>query len=347
MRAHTARWARVAATALVALGLVATTCVDVAVASERRAKQRKAAAVRAEQRAERSLLRDLSAIATDVMLAADPVQTSLRAASLPEPGQLVGARDAIAHGGAADALATAVTRLRGLHAPAPMRSGLAKLTKDVDDLHTLAARLAAYVDVKDLLVLSKRLNDDDADTFGVTSATVLDDLSTLYDRQHLTPPSVDSRAEDATSASWIFGASSACIDAQVALIPVFAIKSIDGVATAERLSRLWQHALSLAATRIGRLPRPTGRQALPPGLTSRLGVMRYNASLFSAQVSALKRSDLTTYQLNAAKIRTVLPSLAQLSKAFRGYGAVGCANVLDGWAGVSHARASTGGVRSA
>lgn len=331
---------------LVAAGVLATASIDVVVASQRRAHDRKVAAARAEQRAERALLHDVSVIAVDVQLASDPIVTALRSVSLPAPGELVGARDAIAHGGGGEALAADVTRLRALHPPASMRRDLTKLVTDVVALRDQADRLAGTAEVKDLLALSKRLNDDDAATFPSTAATVSGDLVLLFDRQHLTPPAVDSSKDDTTPANWIFGASAACIDAQLALVPVFSIHHLDSVATTERYARLWQHALSVASARITALPRPVGRRPLPATLTGRLGVLRYNARLFGTQLAALKRSDPAGYQVAVVKVRTLLPSLAQLSKALRSYGAAGCGNVMDGWAGVK-SPASKGGIRNA
>src|SRR5436305_383983 len=87
------RWVRLTSIFVVLAGLIAVTTVDVAVAQQRRAHDRKVAAARALRRAESRYLDDVRKIAGDVYAVVQPYQQVLDA-FISDPTTIFAARDA-------------------------------------------------------------------------------------------------------------------------------------------------------------------------------------------------------------------------------------------------------------
>src|SRR3954452_15917832 len=88
-------WRRSAMTVAIVAGLVATSGLDVAVASVRRSHQASERRHQALLREEQRYLRELHALADDVMREIVPVQRVLVALSTPRPADIYAARDAL------------------------------------------------------------------------------------------------------------------------------------------------------------------------------------------------------------------------------------------------------------
>jgi hypothetical protein len=323
---------QVVVTTLLALGLVATVSVDVAVAGAKRAHDRKVAAARAEMRAEGAFLARLAPIAIDIERAANPVSVALAAAESPSPASLVGARDALAHGGGVAALDSALKRLTALRPPQPMRSNASTAVRAVVDLKSALTALARNANVTNLLTLSGRLTGDSAIALTVADNNFTAAVDALFARQHLASPVADDAdaKQPRTAADWIFDADSACIDADLSLVPAYT-GSLTTPAALRHYVTLWQNAFRTLSHRLVTMPRPSG---LPATITSRLGVLGYHAQLFSHQLTELKHGDYAALGVSLTEIKTAGPALVRLADGMRSYGVVGCANIMDLWAGV-------------
>jgi hypothetical protein len=341
------RWVRVVFAAVIAMGLVAVTCVDVAVAQQRREHDRKVAAARAERRAEVAFLRNLTPVANDVYRAAAPVQTVLAALADPGPDDIFAARDALAHGGSLAALKSLSTRLHALRPPVGLRDQTASLLKAVDAMKDALTSLSANGNVQRFDTLAEALSGDDATGFGVAQANFIDAVVASFGRQHTRPPFTsdnDGPRLRSTSTTWIFAADRACDAADVGLLPVVKLAKETTLSSLREFDTLWARQLGRLATAFARLPRPSDARRLPLAVTSRLGVIKSNAVIFNSELRAIANRDVDSFDLAERQLHELLPSLAQLGKALRAYGAVHCGLIMAGWAGDKTAAKSGGGV---
>jgi hypothetical protein len=274
-------------TLLVALGLVATTCVDVAVAQQRREHDRKVAAARAERRAERAFLRQVQPLAEAAYRSAAPVNVVLAALYDPQPGDVLAARDALAHGRALAGLRDATARIKALRVPAPLRGKVHDLTVALDTMASDLGDLGSHGAETSVDGLADAFNGDSAVGFGVAEGDFINALVAAFGRQHLTPPftsDTDGPKPGPTPTSWIFGADRGCIAASLSLVDVNRYAKQDSLAALKTYVRLWDRALNGLAKRMATLPPPTGSAALPASVRHRLAVLRANAA-FRAQVA--------------------------------------------------------------
>src|SRR5437763_8795098 len=121
------QWVRLTVSAVIAVGLVAVSFVDVAVAQQRRAHDRKVAAARALHRAETRYLTDVRKIAGDVYDVVQPYQQVLDA-FISDPTTIVAARDAFAVPAPAKQVTALIARLDALTVPKTMHAHQAKLS---------------------------------------------------------------------------------------------------------------------------------------------------------------------------------------------------------------------------
>jgi len=140
------KWPRIVFAVVVALGLVAVTCVDVAVAQQRREHDRKVAAARALHRAETRYLNDVRAIAGKAYNVLQPYQQVLDA-MYADPTMIYAARDAFAGPAPAKQVAALVARLDALSVPTTMRAHHAKLRAALNSYvgHLTSIRRQAHV----------------------------------------------------------------------------------------------------------------------------------------------------------------------------------------------------------
>jgi hypothetical protein len=341
------RVVRIATTVALALGLVAVMCVDVAVADQRRAHDRKVAAARAERRAERAYLERLRPLVVRVYRAAAPEQAVLDALADPEPTDVYAARDAFAHGRATADLAALAATLHRLAPPAALRQQTASLTKAVDDMHAAAADLGSHAGDTSFADLADALNGDSATAFGTATAAFVDAVVAAFAHRQMTPPfdtPDDGPDPGPTATSWIFGADRGCAAAYIRLLPVIKLQKQSSLAAARADIRLWSTTLLGLAKTFDRLPRPTGTASLPRALLLRLPAIRANGQVFAGQLRAIDRHDPTSYDAGVARLHELLPALGQLGRQMRAYGAVDCAIIMGGWAGDKSA--GKGGVTS-
>jgi hypothetical protein len=341
-------WVRITFAAVIALGLVAVACVDVAVAQQRRAHDRKVAAARAERRAEREFLAQLTPVADDVYRAAAPVQVVLSALADPLADDIFAARDALAHGNSRAALHKLSAQLHALHAPPGLRKQTASLVSAVDAMRDALDGLGSHANAEDFDKLAAALNGDDATGFGVAQGNFIDAVVAAYGQRRVTPPfSSDGNGPRSrpSSTSWIFAADRDCSTAAISLIPVRKYLKDNTLSGLKSSAMLWQRALSRLGTNLTRLPRPAaGAGALPVAITSRFRVLAANAEVFQAELRAITRFDEAGFAAADRRLHEVLPSLAQLGKSLRSYGAVECGRMMGFWAGDKSAGKPGGGV---
>lgn len=196
---------------LVGAGAIATATTDVAVASDRRAHERKLAAARAEHRLEARYLHDVDGIAGEVYNAVQPYHQVLDALAA-DPTAIFSARDAFAAPDSAQQLTRLSARLHAVSVPPVMQKHQASLEKA---LAAYATDLAA-VRGRASMVNPDKLYDAISDAF--TSQLDNDDIDwqlALEDTfaVHLDgPPKVPYADEDAAPSivTWVFRADRAC-----------------------------------------------------------------------------------------------------------------------------------------
>lgn len=341
------RWVRFTVAAVIAAGLVAVTGVDVAVAQQRRAHDRKVAALRAERRAEAAFLAKLTPVANEVYRAAAPVQAVLAALANPGPDDIFAARDALAHGGSLAALRKLSVQLHALRPPVGLRAQTDSVVKAVDAMKDALTGLSAHGKQNAFDALANALNGDDATGFGVAQSNFIDAVVASYGRQHTKPPftsDADGPRLRGTSTSWIFAADKACDSAYIGLLPVIKLEKQTSLSALRQLVALWSRQLGGLSTAFARLPQPRDADRLPRTLTSRLGVLKSNAAIFDKELRAIAQRDADAFDAADRQLHEVLPSLAQLGKAMRAYGAVHCGLIMAIWSGdKSAAKAGSGG----
>ena len=341
------RWLRLTVAAVIAAGLVVVTWVDVAVAQQRRAHDRKVAAQRAEQRAEVAFLAKLTPVANDVYRAAAPVQTVLAALANPGPDDIFAARDALAHGGSLAALRKLSVQLHALRPPAGLRQQTGSLVSAVDAMKGALAGLAAHGKQDAFDTLANALNGDDATGFGIAESNFIDAVVASYGRQHTKPPFTsdsDGPRLRGTSTTWIFAADKACDAAYIGLLPVVKLEKQETLSALQQLVTLWSRQLARLGTAFARLPQPRDADRLPRTVTSRLGVIKSNAAIFDKELRAITQRYPDAFDLAERQLHELLPSLAQLGKALRAYGAVHCGLIMAIWSGDKSAKSGGGGI---
>ncbi|MBV9097372.1 MAG: hypothetical protein JO079_04875 [Frankiaceae bacterium] len=341
------RWVRLTVAALIAVALVAVTGLDVAVAQQRRAHDRKVAAARAERRAELSFLRTLTPVADNVFEAAAPVQAVLAALADPGPDDIYAARDALAHGGSLATLRSLSTQLHALRPPRGLREQTASLVKAVDAMKDALSGLSSHGKQEGFDALANALGGDDATGFSTAQGDFIDAVVASYGRQHTKPPfssDNDGPRLRSTSTSWIFGADKACDAAYIGLVPVAKLQKQTSLAALRQEVTLWGTQLGRLATAFARLPQPRDAARLPLTVTSRLGIIKSNAVIFQQELRAVNHLDPNAFDLAERRLHELLPSLSQLGKALRAYGAVHCGLIMAIWAGDKSASKSGGGV---
>lgn len=321
-------WLRALVVAAIALGLVATTGIDVAVAGAKRAHERRIAAARAERRAERTLLDRLRTISVDIINTVQPVELAVASAQRPDPAALIGARDAVLHGKVDVALREATSRLHALHAPAAMAADVRALTSSVGALRAAVSSLSAHVGVNDLEKLAEAFSADSSIDLTIAYSRFSDAVDKLFARQRRPAPAT-SDISSSTAVGWIFGADKACVQTNIELIPAYDMQ-LNSAAALRRYASRWQHALDHLAGGLSSVPRPPG---LPATITARLPLLRFDAKLFADQVTAIRHQDPTAMGVALTKLKEAMPGLGRLGSALGTYGAVGCGNILDTWAG--------------
>jgi len=341
------RWVRNTVAVVVLAGLAAVTSVDVVVAQDRREHDRKVAAARAERRAEQAFLVKLTPVANDVFRAAAPVQAVLAALAEPGPDDIFAARDALAHGGSLAELRKLSTALHALRPPVGLRAQTASVIEAVDAMKDALSGLSAHGNETKFDALAEALDGDDASGFGSAQGDFIEAVVASYGRQHARPPftsDADGPRLRGTSTSWIFAADKACDTAYLGLLPVVKLEKQKTLSSLKQVVVLWSRELSGLAAAFARLPQPRDADRLPAAVTTRLGVIKTNAAIFDREVRAVTRRDADGFDLAERQLHELLPSLAQLGKAMRAYGAVHCGLIIAIWAGDKSAAKSGGGV---
>lgn len=329
------RWLRVAVVTTMVSGLVATTFVDVAVAGSRRAHDRKIAAARALSRAEHGYLQRLTPIAVGLYADAQGLKQALSGISLEaSPGALVGARDAFAYARRAGTISLAVQQIRALTPPTPLSVDQRRLVDDVDHLGQAVTRLGGFVGEHDLDRLTSDLNGPAASDFVGSEFDVGRSVGKIYADGHAKAPYDETLGDVAGPAAetWIDDADSACMDATLQLVPDY-VSQDHSPSAARKTMRDYQRALTLLDHRLTAIAEPSGRGKPPLDLTRRFAVLAGTARVFGDELRAIQRQDAAGETAALVELKTVGAQLRQLAAAMRTYGAAGCANILDGWAG--------------
>jgi hypothetical protein len=243
---------------LVGAGAIATATTDVAVASDRRAHERKLAAARAEHRLETRYLHDVGAIAGAVYNVVQPYHQVLDALAA-DPTTIFSARDAFAGPDSARELARLATRLHAVSVPPVMRTHQAALEKA---LTSYAADLGA-VRGKASVVSPDKLYDAISDAF--TSQLDGDDIDwqlALQDTFAVRldgPPKTPYSGDDAppSTVMWVFRADHSCAVGLRRAEP--ALVRIRGRAAAPGDLAAVGHTLLDTTARLRRVPLPSAQ----------------------------------------------------------------------------------------
>src|SRR5437764_6217738 len=217
-------WRRSAITVAIVAGLVATSGLDVAVASVRRshqaAERRHLALVREEQR----YLRELRSLADDVTREVIPVQRVLGALSTPRPADIYAARDALGTSDSLSAVQALLARAGRIHVPRPWTADGRYVVKSLAEFVDALNEMRRQRPVKDPRTLN-------ADLLGTDTAKLSgaqDDWSSALRRVFVrggqkpprTPyPGIPMRVPT-VMATWAFAADRACVAADIAIVPV-------------------------------------------------------------------------------------------------------------------------------
>jgi hypothetical protein len=324
------RWVRVGLAVLLALGLIATITIDVAVAQQRRAHDRKVAAARAELRAELAYLRAVRSIAADVFATMQPYNQVLDSlASDPFRGDIFEARDAFAAPIAGTKLTAIIAKLATLRPPVPLRTAatdlhdsLASLQQDVTGIRRQASVQAG-----------QKLFDAIDTTFSTTLLGHEVDwslaLTAAFDRQHQTPPAAPVGGQTAapTMVTWVFRADRTCdraFDVSEAALLRFS-KRTETPADFGTIGR----ALSGFTASLRKVALPASdAAALRREILARLAIVDATARSLGAFSRALSHGDSSGLRSAFGKLQSSGHAVTPLVNAFRSRHVMSCTYLL-------------------
>lgn len=331
------------ATAVIGLGLLATTATGVttaATASSGSGHGHKSAdtAHNSADTAHNSdaYLDQLTPIAKQVYSAIDPVQRVLDKLSTPHAGDIFAARDAVIHSGNLHAIKHSLNSIKALEQPAEATRDHKYLVSAVKSMTKTLTTFQGLSKERNVNKLINEISGQSFDDLGAAENTWDVSLERLYSTHHRTAPR-DFNGDHSTSmtrASWIFAADRSCNAVAAPLLTgLVKLGKVTTPSAGERYDALWHAALTHLSHRLHGLRRPTGIDPLPASYRLRLKVLAFNAKVFSRQHSALQRGDYAGYERTREQIREVLPSLHRFGLTMSGYGAVECGRLISVWSG--------------
>lgn len=322
------RWVRITFAAVVAAGLVAVTSVDVAVAQQRRAHDRKVAAARALRRAESRYLNDVRTIAADVYAVVQPYQQVLDA-FIGDPTTIVAARDAFAVPAPAKQMKALVARLDALTVPPTMRAHQAKLHTALNSFVTHLTAIRRQAHVTDFEKLYDAINNGFEADFGGDSISWEYALQDTFAVHKDSPPKypVEDAAAPPTLVTWVYRADGTCERSFNQAGPALD-RLGKGTETPSDFGLIGRTLRGFtAAMRKVALP-AADQAALRRDIIARLPVVDASARALDAFTHGLESHNSTAIQSALRSIFAAGTAVKPLVNAFHTQGVVICQNLL-------------------
>jgi hypothetical protein len=322
------RWVRIAFAATIAAGVVAVTTVDVAVAQQRRAHDRKVAAARALRRAETRYLNDVTKIAADVYAVAQPYQQVLDA-FIGDPTTIVAARDAFGVPAPAKQMKALVARLDGLTVPRTMHTHQAKLRTALSGFVTHLTAIRRQAHVTDLQKLYDAIDNGFEADFGGDAISWEYALQDTFAAHKDAPPKypVEDETAPTTLVTWVYRADGTCTRSFNQAGP--ALDRLDkGTETPTDFGLIGRSLRGFtAAMRKVTLP-ADDQAALRRDIIARLPVVDASARALDAFTHGLESHNSTKIQSALRSIFAAGTAVKPLVTAFHVQGVVICQNLL-------------------
>jgi hypothetical protein len=258
----------------------------------------------------------LAAVATDLRTAVGPADIVL----LDSAGNQYGARDALAQAGPVVRFEADQARLAKLAPPsglatdqADLRQAATRIDKDLQDLRSKAVLVgydaflhATVATTTDLDTAESQWDAALADAFSRLKARAPINFMQQVDVSH-------------TKEMWLFRAAGRCDSAEVSLIYRHNHVNFGQVAFS---------VLATVAPRLGErlagLPRPTGSDALPAGITSKLPALSDEGRVITDLLRNRKSGNKKGLHRDAALAHLAIANEATLVKALSNYGSQDC-----------------------
>ena len=322
------RWVRRVVVLLVGLGAVATATTDFAVASDRRAHDRKVAAARKVHGAESRYLDSVSEIAHDVYDVVQPYHQVLDAV-IADPTAIYSARDGFASAEPAQQMRALSAKFDALVPPPTMRSHHADLARAlrayVADLGAIRGKASVlnpdrlYEAITDVFT-----SELDADDVGWQAA-----LQTAFAVHAARPPRAPSADQDAPPSvvTWTFRADRSCASSLRHADP--AIHRIETSAGTAGDLALVGHTLLEATASLRRLALPVDEgPRLRDQIVNRLGVADTAGRALVAVSSGVKKRSRGSVLDALRRLTAAGHEVRPLVRGFASRHAIACENLF-------------------
>jgi hypothetical protein len=314
-----------------------------AVVAARRAAEAAAAAKAADDKAKAAYAQSVQKVAGDVVASLQPVERVLARLNAPKPGVITVVQDVLVRAGTSAQLATAVSALDAVHAPASIGTDAADLTDKAHFLRDSYSSLVGSVEHASGVGLVDVLTGSKLDVVRGAELQWHHQLSKVFADLNADTPAAP--GEDggwngpgsvgtvATKASWIAGADSACATAMQA----FTEPDVDHLDVYVRQQRAQGAAIAVMDRTIRSLPRPADdADTLRTTVVSHLAANDAYGRLMTKLGSDVAERNLSAYDADIHSVAAAFALVAPLQRGLSSYGATLCGHFLRPLTSSSH-----------
>jgi hypothetical protein len=322
---------RVLLPALIALMVLSQVVVGVAGAADLRADHRRTAALAKEKSAVVGYRAEVAPLITQVFDAVQPLQDIEDAFAHPAPGMFAARNDVLARGGATPLLAATSTALAGVRVPQTLRGQAHDLTTALAGFATAASSLSDATRAKGDSTGFVSAFSTGYDALQVAELTWVAAVTGMYGAGTTLPTPAEDRGgahgrKVATHASYLQQADLICGRGEQDLLAV-------GDITDQALSLKNLQAEAAIIIRIGVQLRAVRTNAASAGYAHRAQVLLSGAASYPtallAAVRAYRAHDRAGLIRAQATLLAALPTLRDLSRTFKAYGATLCSRAYN------------------
>lgn len=317
--------------ALIALMVVTQVVIGAAGASGIRADHRRNAALAKERRDVAAYRKQVMPLATQVFDVVQPLQDVEDAFAHPAPGLLVARDDVLAHSGTKTALAATTKALSTISVPKTLRGPATDLTKALADLTSATDDLAAATTAKGDRTGFVAAYDAGYDALASAEIAWLSAVTALYGEATTLPTPAQARGgahgrKTATHGSYLQQADLICGRGEADLLATGAIK--DQASAIKRFPTRAAIILRVDAQLKKLRADPASASYLHRSQILLSAADEYPRSML-AIARAYNASNQAAFDRSRAQLLAALPSLRDLSRSFKAYGANLCARAFN------------------